>query len=435
VRVLFLTWEFPPLIAGGLGTACFGMVRALLELGIEVELVLPAVEQVYFPLRRPEDVLDLPIKLVRPNPEVSRRLEAAATIEERLELIGISSVPESYLTPGLSGRELWTSLIRHQTPSRDGLISLVRENLEGDEPLIHKVQELAARAASLANELQFDIIHAHDWLTFPAGVAVQEITGKPLVAHIHATEFDRCGGPGDERIHQIEYAGLNAADLVIAVSRFTAEMVINRYRIEPKRIRVVHNAHSMPPTRVEDKRRLFKSPLILFLGRITVQKGPDYFLELARKVLKRHPETRFVMAGAGDMMRKMIHRSASYRLKQRFLFTDFLNRRQVEEILKAADIFIMPSISEPFGIAPLEAMAYGVVAIISKQSGVAEVVRNAYQVDFWDTEKMADIVCYLLEHPEEREKTARAGQDEVFRIQWSESGQAIADIYRELAGA
>jgi glycosyltransferase involved in cell wall biosynthesis len=251
------------------------------------------------------------------------------------------------------------------------------------------------------------------------------------VFHIHATEFDRAGGPGDERVHKLEYLGLTTADRVLAVSRYTMEMVVNRYRADPARVRVVHNAFNAAAAG-DGRRRLFRGPTVLFLGRITLQKGPDYFLDVARRVLARQPETRFIMAGSGDLMNRMVHHAAYHRLHQHFLFTGFLNQDQVNRIFDATDIFVMPSISEPFGIVPLEAMARGAVAIISKQSGVAEVLKNAYQVDFWDIDEMVDTICRLIDNPAELEKMAAAGQAEVAAIQWDDAAEKIIAAYREV---
>jgi glycosyltransferase involved in cell wall biosynthesis len=203
------------------------------------------------------------------------------------------------------------------------------------------------------------------------------------VVHIHATEFDRAGGPGDERVHKIEHAGMTYADKVIAVSKYTAQMIMSRYRIDTGKIRIIHNAFSLPVDTVLTQERIFKGPTVLFLGRVTLQKGPDYFLDVADRVLKVHPEARFIIAGTGDMSRHLLRKSAAMRLKNRFLFTGFLNRKQVESILRAADIYVLPSVSEPFGISPLEAMAFGITSIISKQSGVAEVVNHAFKIDYW----------------------------------------------------
>jgi len=431
VKILFITWEFPPLIAGGLGTACYGMAQALLRTGLALDLVLPTLEEAYFPLREPEDVDRLPVALLKPDRRLERQLTETIESGQRMEALGLSPYPETYLTPGFSFGQFWRSIPWSRSVRRELVLETIQENLLGPGDLFRKVQELTAKSIRLFRKLDFDLIHVHDWLTFPAGVVLKKLTGKPLVAHVHATEFDRAGGQGNERIHRIEYAGLSQADLIIAVSRYTSEMIIDRYQISSERLRVVHNAHTFESGAAK-RRRIFKGPLILFLGRITIQKGPDYFLEVAQRVLKQHPEARFVMAGAGDMMSRLLHRSAAQRMGPRFLFTEFLNRRQVDQILSAADIFIMPSVSEPFGIVPLEAMAHGTAAVISKQSGVAEVLESALKIDFWDVDQMVRTVTDLIENPEKRRALAEAGRKEVLAIKWDEAADKIRQIYREL---
>lgn len=436
MKILMYSWEFPPLISGGLAMACYGMVKALLSQGIKIDLVLPTKEMVYFPLREESDADTLPAVFLDPVVQskfIQRKFE---TLQEKLDFIGISSHPESYFqlaeindfltvkadywkseTVTVEEHELWEEMTTH---------------LQGDEDLMKKVQEYTVRAERFASALSYDLIHAHDWLTYPAGMLSKKISQKPLVVHIHATEFDRAGGPGDERIHKIEHAGMMYADLVIAVSQYTAQMIMSRYMIDTGRIRIVHNAFSMPDDAVYTKQRLFKGPTILFLGRITIQKGPDYFLEVAERVLKVHPNARFIMAGTGDMSRKLLRRSALLRMKNRFLFSGFLNRKQVERVLRASDIYVLPSVSEPFGIAPLEAMAYGITAIISKQSGVAEVVNHAFKIDYWDVDLMADTINHLIEHPEQCKKMGTEGKHEVNRIQWDDAANKIRGHYSAL---
>jgi glycosyltransferase involved in cell wall biosynthesis len=219
------------------------------------------------------------------------------------------------------------------------------------------------------------------------------------------------------------------ADKVIAVSQYTAQMIMSRYRIDTAKIRIVHNAFTLSEESVTSKKRIFKGPTVLFLGRITLQKGPDYFLEVAARVLKVHPEARFIMAGSGDMGRKLLRDSASRKLQNRFLFTGFLNRAQVEDILRASDIYMMPSISEPFGISPLEAMAFGLTSIISKQSGVAEVVNHAFKIDYWDVELMANTVNHLIENPDKCSKMGMDGMREVNQIHWKEAAEKIRLVY------
>jgi glycosyltransferase involved in cell wall biosynthesis len=316
--------------------------------------------------------------------------------------------------------------------SEQNVFENISINLQGDEDIFKKVQEMAFRAEKLSELIDFDIIHANDWLCYPAGMVVKKMTGKPMIAHIHATEFDRAGGPGDDRIHKIEYSGMLYADQVIAVSKYTAQMIISRYQIVTGKVNIVHNAFSFEKDTSFEKERMFKGPTVLFLGRITVQKGPDYFLSVADKVLKKYPQVRFIMAGTGDMARKILRSSASLKMKNRFLFTGFLNRKKVERVLKVSDIYMLPSVSEPFGIAPLEAMAYGITSIISKQSGVSEVVEHAYKIDFWNVDEMAKTLIYLIEHPEECHRVGELGAEEVKLIQWDDSATKVKNIYQEM---
>jgi glycogen synthase len=428
------TWEFPPFISGGLGMACYGMVKSLLKLGIKVDLVLPTRELVYFPLEKVEDADLMPAVYLEPRKQKEYEAVRFTTEKERLDYIGISTHPESYIQLKEISQYLQivkkgdvfenVSIYQHEELLKEAILNLI-----GDEDLIRKVQEYTVRAQKLAAALKYDLIHAHDWLCYPAGMLARKISRKPLVVHIHATEFDRAGGPGDGRVHKIEYAGMMYADRVIAVSQYTAQMIMSRYRIDSGRIRIVHNAFTVEPGMESIKQRIFKGPTVLFLGRVTLQKGPDYFLEVAEKVLSKHPDARFLVAGTGDMSRKILRKSASMRLKNKFLFTGFLNRKQVERALKASDIYVMPSVSEPFGIAPLEAMAYGVTTIISKQSGVAEVVNHAFKIDFWDTDRMAETISYLIDNPEVCSKMGNDSRKEVNNILWDEAAEKIRIIY------
>ncbi len=428
------TWEFPPLISGGLGMACYGMVKALLSQGIKIDLVLPTRELVYFPLREESDVDILPAVFLDQKMHKEFTQRSFSTIQERLDYIGITAHPESYFR--LSEIKQYAASVRRKYWLSEVVTNEERElwdemtaNLIGEEDLMRKVQEYTLRADRFAKALEYDLIHAHDWLTYPSGMLAKQLSKKPLIVHIHATEFDRAGGPGDERVHKIEHAGMTYADKVIAVSKYTAQMIMSRYRIDTGKIRIIHNAFTVPEDAVSHKERIFKGPTILFLGRITLQKGPDYYLEIADKVLKVHPEARFIIAGTGDMSRQVLRRSASLRLKNRFLFTGFLNRKQVERVLQAADIYVLPSVSEPFGISPLEAMAFGITSIISKQSGVAEVVHHAFKIDYWDIDLWAETINHLIENREKCAKIGIEGMREVHRIQWDEAAEKIRHLY------
>jgi hypothetical protein len=436
MKILMFSWEFPPLIAGGLAMACYGMVKSLLKQGIEVDLVLPTKEMLYFAFRKPEDVDLLPVVFLDPVKQqefVSRMFE---TVTSKMEYFGMSINPETYI----SAAELrtWSNVVEHTflrqkdiTNIEERVFHNLAQYLVGDEDIFKKVQEMAIRAHKFASVLKYDLIHAHDWLTYPAGIIAKKISGKPLFTHMHATEYDRAGGYGDIRIHNIEYDGMAYADIAICVSKYTANMVVARYHVDTAKIRVLHNAYIVDDV-PESKQRLFKGPTILFLGRITIQKGPDYFVDVAARILKNHPQARFVMAGSGDMYKKLLYKTANYRLRHRFVFTGFLNRKLVEEVLNSVDIYVMPSVSEPFGIAPLEAMAYGATAVISKQSGVSEVVENAYKVDFWDVDEMTRIIDNLINDPEKCKEMGQAGKEEVMRIGWDEVATKLIEYYNEM---
>ncbi|MCL1827411.1 MAG: glycosyltransferase family 4 protein, partial [Candidatus Cloacimonetes bacterium] len=413
-----------------------GMVKSLLKQGIEVDLVLPTNEMLYLKFRKVEDVDTLPVVFIDPVKQKEYMSQHRMTITEKAEYIGLNYSPETYLSPADIQAYKWMVENIHYekidfTSLEEKIIFDLAHYLVGDEDIFQKVKEMTARAHRFAQLLDFDIIHAHDWLCYPAGIIAKKLTRKPLVTHMHATEFDRAGGYGNSRIHSIESSGLHYADLICCVSKYTANMVISQYRVDSGKIRILYNAYDV--SKIPDqKERLFKGPTVLFLGRITLQKGPDYFVEMAKRVLDQCPDARFIMAGSGDMARKLLHRTASLRLKNRFLFAGFLNRKQVEEILNSVDIYVLPSVSEPFGIAPLEAMAYGVTAVISKQSGVSEVVENAYKVDFWDLDEMTRIIIKLINDPIHCYEMGFAGKDEVFRIGWDEVAKKLIGMYEEV---
>ncbi|MDO8643883.1 MAG: glycosyltransferase family 4 protein [bacterium] len=314
MKVTFLTWEFPPFISGGLGMACYGLARALLEQGVEVDMMLPTREEVYFPLRTAQDVDHLPITFFNPQKQEAWTKKQWSSLKERLHFVGLSTTPESYLTPGFHFGKIFELLPFLSEATSWEFVQRIRPCLEEGGSFFQKIQEFTELVVRNAPSLGGDLIHAHDWMTYPAAMILSRLTGRPFVAHVHATEFDRAGGNGDERIHQIEYAGLTMAHRVMAVSQYTAKILEDRYRIDPAKIQVVHNAYSMEEGRFK-RSSLFRDPLILFLGRVTLQKGPDYFLEIADRVLKEYPKARFVMGGVGDMFQRILHSAAARRLR------------------------------------------------------------------------------------------------------------------------
>ena len=291
---------------------------------------------------------------------------------------------------------------------------------------------LVARQVAIELEGQFDVIHAHDWLTYYAGIAAKRVSGKPLVVHMHATSFDRSSSDNiDTRVYEIERTGMAAADRVIAVSNLTRNIVIEKYGIPAERVVTVHNAVRFAEKETELPERGVTDKIVTFLGRITFQKGPDYFVEAAAKVLKRVPNVRFVMAGSGDMMNHVIRRVARLGIADRFHFTGFLKGDDVHKMFQLSDVYIMPSVSEPFGISPLEAMRANVPSIISKQSGVAEVLDYAVKVDYWDVDAMADAIYGLITYPALSKMFAQKGLEEVTNLKWNDAAKKVKQVYED----
>jgi glycogen synthase len=304
------------------------------------------------------------------------------------------------------------------------------------EDLMAEVGRYGLAAASIAAQRRFDIIHSHDWMTIPAGLAAKKKSGRPFVLHVHALEFDRSGEQVNQEIYDLERSGMEAADAAIAVSHYTKNMMVDGYGIPPGKITVVHNAVSRSegagyrPRREAPPGEAEKT--VLFLGRITFQKGPDYFVEAARKVLKEMPMVTFVMAGAGDMMPRIVERVAELGIGRRFRFTGFLRDTEVERIFARSDLYVMPSVSEPFGITPLEAMMYDVPVIISKQSGVAEILRHALTVDFWDVDELANKIIAVLKYPPLAGELVGKAREELKTILWEGAARRIAAVYEKL---
>ena len=280
---------------------------------------------------------------------------------------------------------------------------------------------------------KFDVIHAHDWLTYMAGIAAKRLSGKPLVVHVHATSFDRSSDQNiDTRVYEIEKRGMEAADKVITVSDLTRNIVITKYGIDPAKVVTVHNAVDFSGRSDIKVERGVKDKVVTFLGRITFQKGPEYFIEAAAKVLKRCDNVRFVMAGSGDMMNRSIRQVARLGISDRFHFTGFLRGSEVQKMFALSDVYVMPSVSEPFGISPLEAMRTGVPSVISRQSGAAEVLKYAFKVDFWDVDAMADQIYALLKYPALSEFASKYGYDEVNTLKWNNAAAKIKNVYESV---
>ena len=412
MRVLMFGWEFPPHIAGGLGTACYGMTRGLAHNGVDVTFVMPHASG---------DEDERFVKVLNASDVDALYCDSAVGGDDIMRKISFIHI-DSNMVPYISPEEYASYRSEYEKTGRK-LCNLMEE-----------VARYAVVAAQVARNLegQFDVIHAHDWLTYFAGIAAKRVSGKPLVVHMHATEYDRSGENINTQTYAIERAGMMAADKVIAVSNLTRKIIIDRYGIPADKVVTVHNAvrfaerESVAPERgVDDK-------IVTFLGRITYQKGPDYFVEAAAKVLKRVPNVRFVMAGSGDMMNHVIRRVARLGIADRFHFTGFLKGEDVHRMFQLSDVYIMPSVSEPFGISPLEAMRSNVPVIISKQSGVAEVLDYAVKVDYWDVDAMADAIYGFIKYPALSKMFAKKGLEEVTGLKWNNAAAKIKSVYEDV---
>lgn len=422
-KVLMFGWEFPPHISGGLGTACFGLVSGLIEHNMDVLFVVPK-------LFGEEDTSKF--KFVNAN-EVEVNF-SDANFSENLKKISYLQI-HSHIVPYVSPEEFLKSKdldVRELVKTASSSSAKFAFTGKYGKDLLDEVAKYAVVAMQVAKDERFDIIHAHDWLTFPAAIMAKEISGKPLVVHIHATEFDRSGEHVNQAVYDLERRGVHAADRVICVSRLTRRILIERYGVSPDKVFVVHNAVVPRPKIEYPPSKLPQRKIVTFLGRITFQKGPDYFVRAAKRVLDVLPDVHFVMAGSGDMHLQLVEKVAEMRMSSRFHFTGFLNYEETNALFGMTDIYVMPSVSEPFGITPLEAMRTGVPVIISKQSGVSEVLDSAVKVDFWDEQAVADAVIGLIQHPEVAEKLAAGGRDEVENLKWGYAALRVKDVYMDL---
>ena len=394
-KVLMFGWEFPPFNSGGLGTACYGLTRALSKQGAQITFVVPHAS---------ESKHDF--------------LKIISSDMAKVKFRGIRSLIQGYMTS-------------EQYDSRYARVGKSDRNFDiYGKNLFEEVERYAGKAAELAQDEEHDVIHAHDWMTFKAGMAAKKATGKPLVLHVHATEFDRTGGHGvNQYVYDIERAGMHFADRVIAVSNYTRNKIVEHYGVNPDKVSVVHNAIDLAGEPSYDGR---KSKTILYLGRVTLQKGPDYFIEAARKVLEKEPHARFLIAGTGDMEHSIIQRAAELGISDRVLFTGFLRENDITKAYQMASLYVMPSVSEPFGLTPLEAAGTKTPVLISKQSGVSEIFANCLKVDFWDINQMANKMIAVLRHQELGESLSANAYSEISTMSWDKSASKVMNIYGEL---
>jgi glycogen(starch) synthase len=469
MRVLMLGWEFPPYISGGLGTACYGLTRALDALGHEVTFVLPkSVDRSH----------TSHIKLLTPeaaaeggDPEAAFPMDPAVTgggpfgdpityTSEEFENVVFKAVPAAFRSPypGFNAppplteeqREMLRTHMKEHQALLDAGVPVPPDTATGDADYEHPGGRRQAgadyggdivgdsrRYARLCMHLtrgqEYDVIHAHDWMTYPAGLAVARATGTPLVVHLHSTEFDRSGENVHQEIYDIERRGMHGAMRVITVSHLTKSIAERRYGVDPRKVNVVYNGLHRDPTNDLPEPQPIESSdrIVLFLGRLTFQKGPEYFIRAAQRVLEKMDNVKFVVAGSGDMARDMIEQAAALGIGHRVLFAGFLRGRDVDRVFKMAECYVMPSVSEPFGIAPLEAMSHDVPTIISKQSGVSEVLEHVLKVDFWDVDDMANKILAVLRHPPLSQTLRTHGSFEVRRLTWDVAAGKCVEVYQD----
>jgi glycosyltransferase involved in cell wall biosynthesis len=412
MKALMFGWEFPPHILGGLGTASYGLTKGMsLQPDMEITFVIPKPhgdEDQHF--LKIVGACNTPIVWRNPSPE---------QLKNRIPYMD----PEEYYRL----REHLYADFNYMYVNDLGCLEF-----SGRYPdnLMEEINNYSICAGVIARRESFDVIHSHDWLTYPAGIHAKNVSGKPLVIHVHATDFDRSRGQVNPQVYSIEKNGMDHADHILCVSDLTRDTVIQKYHQHPSKVSTIHNAveplspeiESLPPIRCGD-------PVVTFLGRITMQKGPEYFVEAAAKVLSKTRHVRFVMAGSGDMMEAMIRLVARRGISDHFHFTGFLKGQEVYEMLKSSDVYIMPSVSEPFGISPLEAMQVGVPTIISKQSGCAEILNYAVKTDYWDIDAMADAIYAIISYPALYDFLRNEGKREVDEIKWEYAGQKVRSVY------
>jgi glycosyltransferase involved in cell wall biosynthesis len=427
MKILMLGWEYPPHISGGLGTACYGLTRGLNHHGVEVLFVLPRA----FGDEDPSHARILGCNQLDP----AGRERAAAGLGPETRVLPVDSPLRPYTSAETYARRLREAVASGSPsvqPAPHGAADFEFRGGYG-QTLTEEVERYAHCLRELVGSQAFDLIHAHDWMTFPAGLLLKEHCGKPLVCHVHACEYDRAAERVDPGICAIEQMGFDGCDRIVCVSRFTCDLLARCYAIAPEKLRIVHNAPAPEGEQAREPRKsTIDAPIVLFLGRITHQKGPDYFLRAAARVHAARPEVKFVMSGSGDLLPSMVELAAGLGLARSVHFTGFLEGEEVERMYEMADVFVMPSVSEPFGLTPLEAIAQDVPVIVSRQSGVAEVLGSSLQVNYWDVDDLADKILAVLRHRVLRSQLVEDGRHAVSGLKWSSSALKLLSVYGEL---
>ncbi|NOT74364.1 MAG: glycosyltransferase [Cyclobacteriaceae bacterium] len=425
MKILMLGWEFPPLFTGGLGVATYGIVKSLNQYS-QIRLIIPTAGDA-------SDLEDVNIiglnKLTKEEIDIESIQFEIEFDNTRVEKIPLQISPYHFTNASFSG-----FFGSNDHPESDQKIDVIRSIFSGRDMygfnVMHKVHLFALLSAEIASDGDFDIIHAHDWVTYPAAVRIKKQSGKPLVVHVHALETDRVGDTVRNDIYWMERDGLLEADSIVAVSEYTKEQIVKHYEIDPSKISVVHNG--IEPIPVKRSVHKLKDKLVIFLGRITSQKGPNFLLETAEKVVRVYPRVKFVVAGTGDQFGHLLESTAYRKLGSKFIFTGFLSKTKVNELLSMADAYFMPSVSEPFGLTALEAAHHKVPAVISSQSGAAEVMKGSLQADFWDTDKYANYIHAILKYPALGKILSDRAALELNDLTWDHAAKKLRNVYDTL---
>ena len=399
MKVLMLGWELPPHNSGGLGTACYQLCKALAKNdSISIDFVLP------YQADHGIDFMDI----------TAAKPQGIATILRS----GIAYDSYKYVLE--DGSEEWLNIFDQQ-------------------------QLYEHAVAQIAGQKEFDIVHAHDWLTFRAALRVKEIKGCPIILHVHSVESDRAGSKlGNPLVHEIEDLALHMADRVIAVSEHTKQTIMRDYDIPADKIDVVHNSIDpgdiVPLDGDNAYRYLYAMKalgyrVVVNIGRLTVQKGLPNLLRAAKEVVDRVPKTLFLIVGSGEQYYELIEQSAELGIGPNVFFTDFQRGKRLRDAYAVGDLFVMPSVSEPFGLTPLEAISYGTPSMVSKQSGISEVLNNCLKVDFWDVNEMANQIASVMQNDPLRDELLKNAYSEYERLSWTNASDKIMDVYkRHLSG-
>jgi glycosyltransferase involved in cell wall biosynthesis len=404
LKVLMFGWEFPPVYSGGLGIACEGLVKGLCHKNVEVTFVMP---------QGPEEV----------KSDYAKIIVASQLPGYKINIKPVPSLLRAYISEDQYSVD-YHKYVEKLAAKKQGIKPLYGRDIYEETYRFSQIAKLIALSE------EFDIIHCHDWMTYQAGIEAKNVSGKPLVVHIHNTVFDRGGDNGNQYEYDIEKKGFEAADRIIAVSNFIKNKLLTRYGIDEKKIAVVYNGVEVkgePLAKISESEKV-----VLFYGRLTLQKGPDYFVEAAKKISDFDPNVRFIIAGTGDMEARLISRVAELGLGKKVLFTGFINQNEIPKIFQLADVFVMPSVSEPFGIIPLEAVYNNVPTIISKQSGVSEVLKNALKIDFWDIDEMASKIISLINYRALHHELKTHGAVEIKAFNWDTPAEKCVNVYNEL---